>query len=405
MIYNKTIVDEFVQKYNIYFSQNQERILAKELECNKKLEEFVNKFDVNKMTLDEYCFEQDNKNTYCYWLDFTLSKLGDIRITGQGGFQKFHIQKINGEYVFNRKNQKNNKFGSTTNEVYNTIHKELIKLIQAAKDFDIEGVKNSLIHQTTRAKITYLYNKDYWVPIYVENDIDAILESLKISTNCSDSLTDKRVLLYGFYHEMEEQIPSFTTWRFMEFLYNSAGLRDAIWKNKNRDVPVEFTDKNKTKFHMEDNKDFVMHSHQLKTNSNISKGDTVKSLVERKMIGNLGEQIVYDYLVNNSNELKIHDIKNPGLQRRDQEHHDISYIDDSGKRIYIEVKSTSKKRWPNIYFEMSLDEYLFMKENIDSYFIYYIDDIFYTNTIHRIKGKDVIDKLSSCKYCFDGSIA
>ena len=405
-ISNPQIIKDFANRFNRYFTANKEEILKKEIELGDLLTTFLEKFDVKKMTLPEYCFESGNKNTYCYWIEYILTGLGDIRIQGQGGFQKFHIQKIDGQYVFKRNGQKYCKFGEDENTVFANIKKELIKLIQASKDMDIDTINSSLIHQTIRAKITYLYNEDNWIPIYVDNHINRILSHLGIQYTSKNTLTEKRVLLFKFYQEVRKLVPYITTWEFMKYVYNPVGLRSVVYSSgvspsDDIDTPIRHI----SNYKVVDETGFNVVQHTLTTRSGSHHQETERSLKNKKRIGDYGETIVRDYLLEHASEMNIRDIKTPGLDGNDGEHHDISYIDSSGQTIYIDVKATSKYIWPNIYFEMSIDEYLFLKEHIDHYYIYYIADIFNTDIIHRISGEEVLKRVTPCKYCFEGTKA
>ena len=94
-----------------------------------------------------------------------------------------------------REGQKRCKFGTSPNEIFEKIKEEIICLKENAIRLDILGVKNSMLHETLRAKLTYIYNKEQWIPICVSNDIDRILTYLNIGYNKKEKLTEKRYKL------------------------------------------------------------------------------------------------------------------------------------------------------------------------------------------------------------------
>ena len=401
MIYSKRVVNNFIKQYLIYYKKYEKSIISRSDKCDALKTEFIDRFPLKKLTLKSYCFEKGKPDSYCYWVDNTLNDLCDIHIQKQGGFQKFHIQKIGKKYKYKRNNQKCSKFGKTIHEVFKTIKQELINIENYSKTFDVKGIRSSMIHQTLRAKLTYIYNSEMWIPICVNNDINDILNYLKISFSKKESLTDKRVILFGFYKEIKKEIPYINTWMFMDFLYNPLGLASYIWsgkklKNRNSTKNIEYTIKNV--------KSLVNKKHKFTISHAIYNNDTVESFKQKKYVGCLGETIVYEYLSKHAKTMKITNIQKPGLECRNGEHHDISYVNNKGETIYIEVKATSRKCYPFINFEMSDDEATFMKKNIGNYFIYYIDDIFNAYTIYVIKGAIVQNKIKPCSYRFCGKI-
>ena len=234
-MFDKQQIDIFSKKFNLYFRTNINEIIERENKNNALLCSFLEKFSpesIPNMPIDLYCFEKGNIETLCYWVDNTLNDLGDIHVHGQCGFQKFGIQKINGEYVFKRSNQKNCKFGDNYVDVYKTINEELQKVIKASIEYDTNTIKTSKLNQVFAAKLTYLYNKEKWIPIYVTPDIEKVLNELHVDFSRAKSFTDKRVLLYEFYLEVKKQIPFITTWEFMNFIYSKEGYKNNLKKDK-----------------------------------------------------------------------------------------------------------------------------------------------------------------------------
>ena len=60
--------DELITKYLSYYSRHKSDIDAREKNNDAMLKEFFDRFDVQTMSLDDYCFEKGNSNSYCYWI-------------------------------------------------------------------------------------------------------------------------------------------------------------------------------------------------------------------------------------------------------------------------------------------------------------------------------------------------
>jgi len=114
------------------------------------------------------------------------------------------------------------------------------------------------------------------------------------------------------------------------------------------------------------------------------------SYEQKRITGKKGEQIVKEYLQSHKNELGIVGEIYCACEHDDHEHFGFSYKDLSGETVYVESKATKPDRKLNILFEMSQAEYAFMNDHADSYFIFYINDVFKGKIIKRIKASSII---------------
>lgn len=113
---------------------------------------------------------------------------------------------------------------------------------------------------------------------------------------------------------------------------------------------------------------------------------------EKLIIGRKAEDIVFEYLTLNSAKLHIQKITKwcQGNNRDDSKGYDISYEKTDGTEVYIEVKGSKLKLNGQVLFEMSANEYKVMMENINNYYIFYVDNIDEQNIIKRISANDII---------------
>ena len=67
----------------------------------------------------------------------------------------------------------------------------------------------------------------------------------------------------------------------------------------------------------------------------------------------------------------------------------ISYVQNDGTELYIEVKPTKTDLKNQLYFEMSANEFSVMKTHRDTYYIYFVNDVNKGKIIRRILAKDI----------------
>ena len=108
------------------------------------------------------------------------------------------------------------------------------------------------------------------------------------------------------------------------------------------------------------------------------KEESALSKRNKKKIGALGEKVVFNMLnkMYSSVVWKSENAVDSGdnIMGSAGFGYDIQYVDDKGRLVYVEVKSTSSKD-NTISFSMSDREYDFALKNIDSYQLYFVSDV------------------------------
>lgn len=416
-------LDDFIKEYSSYSLKNKDSILSRSQTNEALLFSFFEMFGIEKlsnMKIDDYCFEKGNKNSFCYWFDYQLNDLCDIHIRHTSAFQKYHIQKIGNEYKFLKKNQKRNKFGSNPQEVFENVRNEIINVARASQRLgsdNIDIIKNSGLHESFKAKLTYVYGSDNWIPILAKSDVDKILEWFGVDYKKADNLTDKRIRLFSIYKEILNKGISITSWKFMDFIYNESGLRSSLRPN-NKVVSTNALSQKRKKSANKKQNTIVPNTGDITITSpasivcsgnSYSESDDISTEADfekleriKKRIGKEGELIVLNYLEKNKNHTNI---EKPCIEGKNNLHYDFSYVE-NGIRHYIEVKSTSSASGETIYFEMSNQEYLFMTNHLKDgvYEIFYVRNVFGTPTISIIKPELIVDKLETKSYFLKGKI-
>lgn len=361
----------FYNKYVSAPNSYKKRVRELNTKISKDLKTFLHKYSYNnflKLSIYEYAFEQGNRNTFCYWMDNTLNKYGDLHINHVGGYTKFHIQfkKGSNKPIIFKNNQHHTRLGDNANDIYKKIQQEIPALIKAAENEQYDVLEKSLIYRPFACKIYYVYNTNASVPIYVDNDVTKILDILQINYPQTTSFHDKRKMLFEYYKELNVLL-GISTRDFMDFLYAEEGFRDLLRESKTAQTFAAY----------KDDDPFL------------------------KLIGDKAEKIVADYFKRNKKRLGIVEIKTPGLDRDDSKHYDIYLKYKNNKEEYIEVKCSYNKHYPKSKFFLSQDEYDFMINNRSNYFLYYIDNVKENKKFKIFKPNSLLVDLRPCKYKYE----
>ncbi|TPR53843.1 DUF3883 domain-containing protein [Metamycoplasma neophronis] len=358
----------------------------------KELENFKNKFSIeyiNIMLIEEYVTGRENKTSFCYMVEEAFDCFGAIsgRTTA---FHKFVVywDKRKNKYVFRDKRTKYRKnFGNTIEDIYKNIKKALVDAIHAANINDYKSLEKNPLNPQFKNKIAYLYNSDKQLPIYSEDDLNIILTLFNIPFVPEEGRTIKREKLYKFYidNEINKLINPYL---FMVFLYSWYGYREYLRKDEKPTIETEKISEYSTiDVEIEKSYQTIRTGEGLKNKLIYDpSSEEVKRLTGRK-----AEEIVYKYLNNHKKDLNIKEIFTWCFdsKRDDGKGYDISYIQNDGLEIFIEVKSTSSNLNNRIYFEMSANEYSVMKAHSNRYYIYFVNDVNNGMTIKKILGKDL----------------
>lgn len=409
---NKETSYNFLWKYDIWYSKNKENI-EKELNNDIKLhKEFLSLFSIEKiknMTIDEYVIGKSN--SFCWWVEPNLSNLGDIRggrLTAYSRFGLYFNKKTNG-YVFGNKITKKTKFGNNKEEIFKNIIQKILYLLDdlEKKNYD-ELIKNEL-NPLFKNKLIYLYDSENWIPIYGNDDLNIILSIFEIQFDKNDDRINKRRKLFEFFKSLNRS--DITPLLFMKFIYSEYGYKNLINDEEIKKISKISNNINVNHIKFERVYSIEEISSKLKREKH---GEinalSYSDILIKNIIGKTGEEIVKKYLESEEGRLCLNidenrEIESPclGEKRDDYKHYDFAYYENGkNRKIYIEVKS-SKSNKNNISFFISSAEFEFAKENQDSYFIMYINNVSDINiTIKWIPFFAIKDMCKPIKYEFNG---
>lgn len=371
-------IESFLEKYDLWFSVYKKELLEKEKKNQALLQQFLDRFTssyVKTMGIDDYIVGKGG-DSFCKWVETDLQSYGDIHAKKLNAWAKFGI-------YYNSKESRYEygaRFGRDEVTVFNSLRKEVLSLMEAAKVQDYDVLAKSKLNPLFKNKIFFLYNQSASLPIYSDSDLRVLLAIFDIKCSGDIDRAYKRKLLFEFYKSLNR--PDITTFRFMQFVYNDMGYRPVLRTAEAHELVKEIRPKSYSLVDVKSLEDILSPSSSSTRSGLVN--EKPESVVQKKLTGKKGEEIVKSYLLTHKKELDIVGEPEFFCDKNDFVHHDISYKDSSGRTIYIEVKATKANTSGKVHFEMSDKEYDFMMEHLDNYYFFYINDVFNGDVIQRI---------------------
>lgn len=384
-------IDTFLEKYDLWFKVNKVSFLQTEKKNETLLNRFLIKFNLealSNMDIDEYVVGKGG-DTFCKWVETDLQDFGDIHAKRLNASAKFSIyfDSKSSDYKFG------SKFGREKDVVYNNVKSAVLDVVKASVESNYQVLADSPLNPLFKNKIFYLYNSSQSLPIYSERDINTLLAIFGINCDSTIDRAFKRKLLFDFYKSLGRE--DITPYRFMKFVYNEMGYRPILRTEEAFQLSVSIAPKSYSLVDVERLEDIISRPSQ--TNRTGLVNEKPESNAQKKITGKKGEEIVKAYILSHKVELGVVGEVDCACEYNDFKHYDFAYQTSEGRTIYVEVKATKGRNVSKINFEMSDKEYNFMKENIDNYFFFYIDDVFNGDVIKRISARYIIAKPSKYK--------
>lgn len=385
------ISGELLNKYDYWslvVGENEKRYRIDEA---KKLKEFLSLYPVERiglMSIDDYVVGKHTNSSFCWWVENKLRSLGNI---GRGRLNAYQLYGIYynskaGEYLFGGKKTRKTRFGSSKDEIFSNVRSSIVDLVNDTKAKNYQAMVDCKLNPLFKNKIIYLYDSDNWIPIYSDSDLDILLTVFGVPFNKNEDRIFKRMALFSFMKGLNR--PDITPLSFMDFIYSDLGYHSILRSNENIS-PISSTAEDT--YQLKDITDLAeLAPKEASSNAHGLVSINPLSYEQKRITGKKGEQIVKEYLQNHKKELGIAGEIYCACEHDDHEHFDFSYKDLSGETVYIDSKATKPDRKLNILFEMSQAEYAFMNDHTDSYFIFYINDVFKGKIIKRIKASSII---------------
>ena len=341
------------------FEGNRQALKKDFKELERLRSKFVMKFNYDKiknLAIEKYVVGHGEKDTFCYWLETKLMKLGKIK-GGTTADKKF------GVYFSRDHNEYKTipKWGINGLEAYEEIKRRITELLDAGRKNDIQTIKNSPISPMFKGKILSTYYPNEYLNIFSEKHLDYFIAELGIEDPKLKGEIDKRQYLMD-YKNKDSIMRNWSSYEFMKFLYDKIGRPD----NKSKlDVKIGEKDtiSSELKEYLDDDYEKIQNVKPLfvdyeiqesnapdennsKHISGRKKADFEKENRRNKKLGERGEVVVKiaeeNYLKSLGREDLAKKIKQ--VSRCDDSlGYDILSFKKDGREKYIEVKSTKSK--------------------------------------------------------------
>jgi len=329
----------------------------------KKLErlrsEFVTKFNYDKiknLPIEKYVVGHGEKDTFCYWLETTLMKLGKIK-GGSTADKKFgvYFSKDYDEY------KTIPKWGINGFAAYEEIKGRIIELLDAGRKNDIQTIKKSPISPMFKGKILSTYYPNKYLNIFSERHLDHFIAELGIEDPKLKGEVDKRQHLMD-YKNKDSIMKDWSIYEFLSFLYDQIGrpfdkskldVKGGEKKTISSEYK-EYLDEDYEKIQnvepsfvdFEIQESNILDENNLKDMSGRKKVDFEKENRRNKKLGERGEIVVKiaeeNYLKRLGREDLTKKIERVS-QNDDSLGYDVLSFEEDGTEKYIEVKSTKSR--------------------------------------------------------------
>ena len=155
-----------------YYKKNKEDLEKYYNECEILREEFIKKFpkeELKSISMDDYCIGDGNKNSFCYWIERKLDKLGKFWPRGSGTYLLYRGK--NGKIINTAKEKDDYKL---IKEIGEAIYK-----MSTEKEYN-ENFKFKALTTPFAMKIYNSYNGYEYFPIFAKSYMDKLCEIFNI---------------------------------------------------------------------------------------------------------------------------------------------------------------------------------------------------------------------------------
>lgn len=169
--------DSQVLNQNIAEFESDRKSYGKEygnLESLRK--EFIRLYPISSiptLPIEKYVIGRGNKDSFCYWLENRLVSLGNMY--GATAF-KFGI------YFGHTKSSPDNiyrfqkRFGNTVDTAYETVREQLVYLLSAGVNKNIQAIRENMHTPMFKGKILSTYFPDQYLNVFSDDHLSYFLE-------------------------------------------------------------------------------------------------------------------------------------------------------------------------------------------------------------------------------------
>ena len=350
--------------------------------------QFQKKFTPKKiltMSIDEYTQGEGKDDTFCYWVERKLGKLGLISGSTSKMFGAYFSSKDN-KFWFAK------KYGNDIESAFNEIKKEIIELIDAGKHDNLEKIVKSKIPAMFKGKILSLYYPDKYLNVFSPEHLKHFLSVLNLNNEDllkQDPVYQRKALVD--YKNNDNEMKNWTIDIFGHFLYEffrPEKQRSAPrLSNRIKDVVLSddaiLSDKN---FQSQEDYELVTLEYNIASKKYGKKKITLRQKPNYEMnsrknriIGEKGEKIVIIAEVRRVMKEYSYDedLAKKSVKQVSKESDTYGYdilTKTSGGTRYIEVKTTTAKEGDMSFF-FTRNELSAAKKYKNDYYLYIVYEI------------------------------
>jgi|GEM_PF-3573051 len=219
-------IDNFLKNY-----KTNEAILDHRKVTENLVNEFVEKFkpqEILNLQLEDYALGREEKDGFCYWLEYVLKATG-----------KYNGPAEKGNIYFNSKENKYLKSGFLENATddktaMETMAKELDKVVNQK----FENGVNFEIRRNFVLKILNTYHPEAYFPINSEHCINNVLKIFGIDYSNLNYIDKNKIVQDLFLEKKKEFNTDITNYEFMYFLFKTFNLKKEV-KFENNEIIVK----------------------------------------------------------------------------------------------------------------------------------------------------------------------
>lgn len=178
------------------------------IESKKLYESFLIEFPLERLknlTIEEYT-NLNKSDSFCYWVETKLRKLGSIQGSTSYKFGIYEFNKKPREdsgYSHDEKHAWLSKYGSDSKSAYETILSNLVKIAECAQVGDFEAVDSIDMSNMFKWKIAFLYSDYKLLNVFSEDGIRYL--SKKFGMENTEKATFSQMYKYLLAQKKEEE--------------------------------------------------------------------------------------------------------------------------------------------------------------------------------------------------------
>lgn len=210
------LIDDFFKSFTLNDNIQNHRKVTEVL-----LTEFINKFKIEELknlSLENYALGREDKDGFCYWLEYILSATG--KYTGRADKGKIYYNKANDIYI-------KSGFLKPEKDDLEAMKKMNIVLDKVVNESFDEGY-NFPIGKGFILKILNTYFPEKYFPINSEHCLDNALKLFGVTTFGMNYIDKNKKLQSLFLEKKKEFDVDVTNYEFMYFLFNNFNLKKEI---------------------------------------------------------------------------------------------------------------------------------------------------------------------------------